>query len=92
MRQAVATSLLIIAMNSAIGLIKHLNVLADLGSSIDLQTIGLFITVGDIGSFIGKRLSDKLPQRAIQRGFAVFLILMAVFILVKETVSLIDRV
>ena len=89
MRQAIATSLLIIAMNSAIGLIKHLNVLNDMGTSIDLRTIGLFIAVGVIGSFIGKRLSDKLPQRAMQRGFAFFLILMAGFILVKETASLI---
>ncbi len=89
MRQAVATSLLIIAMNSAIGLIKHLNVLNEMGTFVDLRTVGLFIAVGVIGSFIGKRLSDKLPQRAMQRGFAVFLILMAGFILVKETTSLI---
>jgi uncharacterized membrane protein YfcA len=87
MRRAVATSLVIIALKSAAGFWKYLGVLDSMGSSVDWKTIGLFGAVGIVGSFAGKALSGRLNQNALQRGFAVFLVVMACFIVVKETAS-----
>lgn len=88
MRHAIATSLVIIAMQSAVGFSKHVEVIHRMGQAIDWQTIGLFIAVGVVGSLAGKRINERLPQRALQRGFAVLLIVMAGFILAKESLSL----
>ncbi len=87
MRKAVATSLVIIALKSAAGFWKYLGVLDSMGSSVDWQTIGLFSAIGIVGSFVGKSLNNRLNQNALQRGFAVFLVVMACFIVVKETAS-----
>lgn len=87
MRRAVATSLVIIALKSAAGFWKYLSVLDSMGSAVNWQTIGLFGAVGIVGSFAGKALSGRLNQNALQRGFAVFLVVMACFIVVKETAS-----
>lgn len=88
MRRAVATSLVIIALKSAAGFWKYLEVLNGSDTSVNWTTIGVFIACGMVGSFIGKSLNDRINQRALQRGFAVFLVVMAGFIAVKESVSL----
>jgi len=87
MRRAVATSLVIIALKSAVGFWKYLGVLESLGGAVDWQTIGLFSAIGIVGSFVGKSLNNRLNQKALQRGFAVFLVVMACFIAIKETAS-----
>jgi uncharacterized membrane protein YfcA/rhodanese-related sulfurtransferase len=84
MRLAVGTSLLIIAAKSAAGFWKYLDVLAGDGLSVDWQLIGLFAAVGIVGSFAGNALSQRVPQAQLKRGFAVFLVIMGGFILVKE--------
>ena len=89
MRQAVATSLVIVALNSAVGFLKYLDVLENLNGTVDWHTIGLFVIVGAAGSFVGKLLNTRMNQAALQRGFAVFLILMAGFILVRESIQVI---
>jgi len=86
MRRAVATSLVIIALKSAAGFWKYLDVLDHAAAaSVNWSTIAVFITCGVIGSVAGKSLNDRLDQRALQRGFAVFLVVMAGFIAVRET-------
>ena len=87
MRKAVATSLMIIALKSAVGFWKYLAVLESMGESVDWKTIGVFSAVGVVGSFVGKALNSRLNQAALQRGFAVFLMVMAVFIVISETAS-----
>ena len=37
-----------------------------------------------MGSLVGARLSQRVPQAQLKRGFAVFLVVMGVFILYKE--------
>ncbi|MEM1331533.1 MAG: sulfite exporter TauE/SafE family protein [Planctomycetota bacterium] len=87
MRRAVATSLVIIAMNSAVGLWKHVGVLG--GTEVlDWGTIGTFAGFGVVGSLVGKAINSKLNQSLLKRGFAAFLLLIAGFILVRETASL----
>ncbi len=87
MRRAVGTSLVIISMNAAIGFTKYLQVLSDLGGQVDWATIGIFASVGIIGSLIGKSLNTRINQAALQRGFAVFLVVMALFVIIREAPS-----
>ena len=88
MRQAVATSLVIVALKSAAGFWKYLDVLEHADASVDWTTIGVFVLIGIAGSFAGKSLNAKVKQASLQRGFSIFLIVMASFILVKESISL----
>lgn len=84
MRRAVATSLVVIALKSAAGFWKYLGVLAGAGAGVDWTVIGLFVLVGFFGSLAGKAISGRVNQAALQRGFAVFLVVMALFIIGKE--------
>lgn len=84
MRLAVGTSLLIIAAKSAAGFFKYTEVLAEAGQQVDWQLIGLFAVIGIAGSFVGNALSQRVPQAQLKRGFAVFLVVMGLFILYRE--------
>jgi len=90
MRVAVGTSLVIIAMKSAAGFWKYTDVLADLDLQVDWTTIGVFTAVGIVGSFVGKAVGGRVNQAGLKRGFAVFLIVMAGFIVVKEGLALVS--
>lgn len=84
MRVAVGTSLLIIAAKSAAGFWKYTDVLADAGLGVDWRLIAIFSAIGIAGSLAGNALSHRIPQAALKRGFAVFLVAMGVFILWRE--------
>lgn len=84
MRLAVGTSLLIIAAKSAAGFWKYTDVLAGMGQQVDWGLIGLFTGVGIAGSFAGNAVGGKVPQAQLKRGFAVFLLVMGSFILLRE--------
>lgn len=88
MRVAVGTSLTIIALNSATGFTKHLDVLGDAGLGVDWHLIGVFAAIGIVGSLVGSRVSRLVPQATLRRGFAVFLVAMGVFILWQEVPAL----
>lgn len=81
MQRAIGTSLLVIAMKSAAGFWKYLQVLAATSLALDWDVIGLFIVIGGLGSFAGNLIGNRLPQAALKRGFAAFLLLMAGFII-----------
>jgi uncharacterized membrane protein YfcA len=84
MRLAIGTSLVVIAMNSAVGFVKYLSVLEAASLDVDWHVIGVFALVGAIGSLIGNRIGARLPQATLRKGFAVFLALMVV-VIVYET-------
>lgn len=84
MRLAVGTSLLIIAAKSAAGFFKYLDVLAEAGLAVDWQLIALFSAIGIAGSFVGHRVGTRVPQAALRRCFAVFLVVMGLVILARE--------
>jgi uncharacterized protein len=84
-RIAIGTSLAIIAMNSAVGFAKYQRVLRDRESAVDLTTILLFAGIGILGSQIGQRLNARMDQEALRRLFAWVLILLGVFVIVRET-------
>lgn len=81
MRIAVGTSLFIIAAKSMLGFYKYLDVLKQEKLNINWELLIAFTIIGIIGSFVGGRLSQKVPQKALKRGFGVFLIVMGAFIL-----------
>lgn len=81
MRVAVGTSLFIIAAKSALGFYKYLDVLRAEKLNVNWELLAIFTVIGIIGSFVGGRLSRKVPQKALKRGFGFFLIVMGIFIL-----------
>ncbi|MDC0710845.1 sulfite exporter TauE/SafE family protein [Stigmatella sp. ncwal1] len=84
MPRAVATSLLVISLNSSAGLLSAF--LA--GASVDWRlAAGMSLaTVG--GSFLGTSLSQKLSPEGMRRSFAFFTVALGLFILVRELPTL----
>ncbi|MBX3377874.1 MAG: sulfite exporter TauE/SafE family protein [Phycisphaeraceae bacterium] len=85
---AVGTSLAIIAVNSVTGLLKYLAVLAEHrgidGPHVDWSVTGVFAAVGIAGSLVGSALAERLYPGVLKRIFAVFLIVMAGYIMVRQ--------
>ena len=79
MKQAVGTSLLVIAMKSAAGFAGYLGQV-----EVDWAFMGLFTAVAITGILAGTYLVRFVPQHALQRTFAVFLVVMGTFILYQN--------
>lgn len=79
MKQAVGTSLVVIAANSFSGFLGYLG-------SVEFQwgLIVLFSVLAVVGSFAGGYLTRFVPQRVLRKSFAVFLVLMGIFILYEN--------
>ncbi|TYP92144.1 hypothetical protein LX73_2394 [Fodinibius salinus] len=81
MSLAVGTSLLIIALKSFSGFFKYMDVLANLELSMNWELILVFSLIGAVGSLVGKKVSGKVSNENLKKGFAVFLILMGGYII-----------
>ena len=79
MRQAVGTSLLVIAMNSASGFAGHLGTV-----DVDWPFLAGFTAAAVAGALVGASLVSRVPQAALRRGFAVLLLAMGGFVLVMN--------
>lgn len=88
MRLAVGTSLVIIAIKSYVGFYGYLHVLDSLALTVDWDIIVIFSAIGVIGGWLGHRLSSRVDQQTLKKGFALFLILMGAFILYENVPSL----
>ena len=84
MTAAAATSLVIIAVKSAAGLVKYLELLEGSGLSLDWTLILIFIVLGMLGSFLGRGLGRVIEQRQAEQVFSVFLVAIAGWILVQS--------
>lgn len=79
MKQAVGTSLLIIAAKSLIGFT------GDLGKQTMDWTLLLSVTgLAILGIFIGNALSKKVSADRLKKGFGWFVLVMSIYIIVKE--------
>lgn len=82
-RKAVATSLVVIAINCAAGLAGHLT----LGSGIS-RTVVVLLTLfgvgGALGSFAGARLAGKWPDVVLSRIFATVIAGVAIYLLIRN--------
>lgn len=88
MRMAVGTSLVIIALKSFSGFVKYLDVLDGQGLALDWSTLALVSAFGVAGSFAGNLIGGRVPADALRRGFAVFLVIMALYILARSLPAL----
>ncbi len=81
MKQAIGTSLLIIALNSLVGFtgdIGHFNI--DWFFLIKVTSIAIF------GIFIGGLISKKISGEKLKKGFGWFVLFMGIYIIIKEVV------
>lgn len=80
MREAVGTSLLVIAMNSAAGLVGHMS-----GSNaINLVLTASLTAAAVVGAIAGERLGRRLSLDWLRRGFAVFVLLVGLAVAVTS--------
>lgn len=79
MAVAVATSLLVIVMKSSAGLAGYL-----FSVQLDWPVVLGFTVAAIAGSFLGVRLAGVVPEKALRRGFGVFVLVMGAFVLVQE--------
>ncbi|MHB8471693.1 MAG: sulfite exporter TauE/SafE family protein [Gammaproteobacteria bacterium] len=79
MKQAIGTSLSIVAVNSFTGFTGYTGLV-----QINYLLMGIFTAVAVGGSFLGAMLSNRLSGEMLKRGFAVFLVLVATYILLKS--------
>lgn len=80
MQQAVATSLLVIVLNSMVALATRLTVAID----VDWGLIGWFSLVAAAGAILGGRLGRRLPARILGLGFAALLAATSILILIQS--------
>ena len=79
MKQAIGTSLIIIAAKSLIGFT------GDLGhTTIDWTLIISISLLAIVGIFIGNKLSEKLDGEKLKKGFGWFVLVMGAYILISE--------
>jgi len=79
MREAVGTSLLVIAMNSAAGLAGYLGAVP-----LDWTFLLRFTAAAAFGAMVGTALGARVPQATLKRGFAVFLFAVGGFVLFRS--------
>ncbi len=78
---AIGTSLLVIAMKSFAGFWKYLEVLEHQGLALDWSVLLGVSAFGVAGSMAGSWLAGRLQAEGLRKGFAIFLMVMGVYIL-----------
>ena len=79
MKEAIGTSLLIIALNSLIGF------LGDLGQHpIDWKFIMIVTAIAVSGIYIGGYFNQKVNSDKLKKGFGWFVLVMGIYIIIKE--------
>jgi uncharacterized membrane protein YfcA len=79
MKQAVGTSLLIIAAKSLFGFT------GDLGKqTMDWQLLLSVTALAIVGIFIGNSLGKKVSANSLKKGFGWFVLVMGIYIIIKE--------
>lgn len=79
MKLAIGTSLVIVAAKSYAGFAGYIGAVP-----VDWATMGSFTVVTVAGSFAGTRLAHRFSQETLKRSFAIFLIFVATYILLKS--------
>lgn len=80
MKNAVGTSLVIIALNSLLGFLFSLNQIV-----IDWQLVLTISAIAIVGILVGSYLSTKIDGKKLKPAFGWFVLLMGIYIIVKET-------
>lgn len=80
MKTAIGTSLMIIAINSAVGFIGDMQIVVN----IDWTLLISFTLLSVTGSLLGNKLAKKTDNNKLKQYFAQFVMAMGIFILIKE--------
>ena len=81
MKEAIGTSLLIIALNSLIGF------LGDIGRHpIEWKLILIITAIAIVGIFLGTYFNQKVNSQKLKKGFGWFVLIMGIYIIVRELV------
>jgi|TARA_B110000967_G_scaffold94986_1_gene97586 uncharacterized membrane protein YfcA len=78
-KQAVATSLIIITFNALFGFVADITQVA-----IDWRFLIIFTSVSICGIFIGSYVSNFIEEKSLKNNFARFMLLMAILIIYNE--------
>lgn len=84
MKLAIGTSLLIIAAKSLIGFIGDIQS----GTGIDWVFLLTFTAFSISGIFVGTRLTRKIDGEKLKKGFGWFVLVMGIYMILRETLSL----
>ena len=84
MKDAVGSSLVVIALNSATGFLGHLGQV-----EIPWGFVGAFTAIAIAGSFAGSWAVKFISQRTLEKGFAMFLVVMGAVMLAQNGLRLI---
>ncbi|MCP4501912.1 MAG: sulfite exporter TauE/SafE family protein [Deltaproteobacteria bacterium] len=81
MREAVGTSLLVIALKSGAGFLGYAS-----SDAVHVDyTLAAYVTVAAVlGSFVGARFASNIDQKKLRKGFSVFVLVMGVVVLAKQ--------
>ena len=81
MKQAIGTSLSIVALKSFAGFAGYAGVV-----DINYTLMANFTAVAIVASFIGSLISHRLPSTLLQKGFGSFLVVVASYIILKSVI------
>ena len=81
MKQAVGTSLLIIAAKSLIGFTGDV---MENAAQMDWTLLSVVTALAVVGIFVGNQLSKKIDGSALKKGFGWFVLVMGIYIIIKE--------
>jgi uncharacterized membrane protein YfcA len=79
MKRAVATSLLVIALQSFAGLVGHLG-----QTPLDWAIVVPFTLMATLGGVLGSKLANRAPRGLLRHGFASLLLLLAIVVVARE--------
>lgn len=79
-KKAMGTSLLVIAINSFVGFSGALNLL----TNVPWEFLLTFSSLSIVGIFIGIHFNSKINPSRLKKGFGIFVIIMAVFIILNR--------
>ena len=81
MKIAIGTSLVIVAAKSYSGFVGYIGAVP-----VDWALMGSFTLVTVAGSFVGTRIAHRFSQEILQKSFALFLIMVASYMIVKSVI------
>ena len=78
-KEAVGSSLLIIAMNATSGVAGYLGQVA-----FDWKLVGWFAGIASLGAIVGTRLVRRVPGARIKQAFAIMILVLGTFLVVRR--------
>lgn len=90
-KRAAGTSLLVIAVNSGVGVAASASYQREAFDSADWKAVSIVALCGVVGSIAGARFAARLPATVLRRIFAAVLVLVALAVVLKESGLLASR-